>query len=249
MDKIRTVIHKDYERLASFIARLPEGFATEGELLYSGRNRVKRFWVEQEEIVVKRYKRPNLVQKIAYSFFKKGKAERAYLFAAALRKRGIETPHEIAFIEEKHNGLLRDSYFVSTATHYAELFDVLVNHTDYDSAIVRALAEFLVQLHEKGVLHGDLNLTNVLYQKDTTGKYTFCLIDTNRSIFVDSPSKEMCLENLKRITHKRELLYEIVRAYATCRGWDAEECIQKVEKKLEAFERRRALKHRFKKKK
>lgn len=249
MSKIRIIVHKDYERLTNDIERIPGMFAAEGETIYSGRNQVKRFLFGHDEVVVKRYKHPNFIQKIAYTFFKKGKAERAYLFAAALRERGIETPHEIAYIEEKHHGLLRDSYFVSTVTHYAELFDLLLKSNSYDANIITELASFLVYVHKKGVLHGDLNLSNILYRKEEkTGKYKFCLIDTNRSKFVDSPTKEMCLENLKRLTHRRDMLQKLIYAYAECRGWDAEECMQRVTKKMEAFERKRALKRRIKRK-
>jgi serine/threonine protein kinase len=248
MSNLKIIIHHDYEYLTSTIEHIPEEFSSTGETLYSGRNQVKRFLIKQEEIVVKRYKRPNFIQKIAYTFFKKGKAERAYLFAGKLRERGIETPHEIAYIEEKHHGMLRDSYFVSTVTHYAELFDLLLKSDTYDANIIPSLASFLVYVHERGVMHGDLNLSNILYQQDETGRYKFCLIDTNRSKFIDTPTQETCLENLKRLTHRRDILQKILIAYAECRGWNAEECVRIVEKKLEAFERRRALKHCFKKK-
>jgi tRNA A-37 threonylcarbamoyl transferase component Bud32 len=249
MSNLKIIVHHDYKHLTPAIERIPDTFATEGKTLYSGRNLVKQFLLGQEEVVVKRYKRPNFIQKIAYTFLKKGKAERAYLFAGKLRERGIETPHEIAYIEEKHHGMLRDSYFVSTVTHNAELFDLLLKSDTYDANVIPSLASFLVLVHEKGVMHGDLNLSNILYRKDETGRYVFCLIDTNRSKFIDAPSKEICLENLKRLTHRRDILRKILIAYAECRGWNAEECVRIVEKKLEAFERRRALKHCFKKKK
>ena len=60
--------------------------------LYKGRNTVKSFCVDGRTLVVKHYKRPNPVQRVAYSFFKKSKAARAYLFAAMLRERDSTRP-------------------------------------------------------------------------------------------------------------------------------------------------------------
>ena len=102
---MKIIIHPEFINTASFIKQLPQFFEQEGELLHNGRNKVKRYRVNNKEIVVKRYKRPNIIQRIVYTFFKKSKTERAYLFAGMLREKGFDTPHEVAYIERKKNGL------------------------------------------------------------------------------------------------------------------------------------------------
>ena len=102
---MKIVIHPDFMQTADFIKQLPQHFAQEGELLYEGRNEVRRYRVKNEWLVVKKYKQPNIIQRIVYTFFKKSKTERAYLFAGMLRKRGFDTPHEVAYIEKKRGGL------------------------------------------------------------------------------------------------------------------------------------------------
>ena len=97
---MKIVIHPDFMQTADFIKQLPQHFAQEGELLYEGRNEVRRYRVKNEWLVVKKYKQPNIIQRIVYTFFKKSKTERAYLFAGMLRKRGFDTPHEVAYIEK-----------------------------------------------------------------------------------------------------------------------------------------------------
>lgn len=241
----KIIVHKDFSHLEKFISSLPDSFSGRGEKLHDGRNKVKRFRIGREWIVVKKFKRPNIAQKIIYTFFKSSKAERAYLFAEKLRNLGINTPHEIGYIEIKRNCLLDESYFISTQCSYAALSQIL-DGADFSREAADALAGYLVELHGKGVLHGDLNLTNILYRIED-GKYEFTLIDTNRSTFKESPGMKECLENLKRLTHDREMMKYIISAYAQVRGWDKEAAVKDVMESLSRFEERIRRKRKFQK--
>lgn len=240
---MKVIIHPEYRFLTDFILGLPQNFYHGGEVLYEGRNTVKRFQVDGMYVVVKKYKHPNLIQRIAYTFFKSTKTERAYEFAALLRSKGIDTPHEVAYIETKRHGLFTTGYFVSLNSTDRDTSSQL-NIRPFDHPLANALAQFLVELHEKGVLHGDLNLTNILYHINPDGSYHFSLIDTNRSRF-KKPTADECLNNLKRLTHQRDLLVYIITLYAKHRGWNAEECVHKVMRNLERFEEQRRVKRRF----
>lgn len=240
---MKIIVHPDYRSLAAFVQQLPHTFDSNGELLFQGRNTVKRYQVDGQTVVVKKYKHPNFFQRITYTFFKSSKTERAYKFAALLRSKGIDSPHEVAYIETKRHGLFTTGYFVSLNCDYPAT-SVLLSMDDFDHPLADALAKFLVELHEKGVLHGDLNLTNILYHVDEEGNYHFVLIDTNRSVF-KTPTPDECLENLKRLTHKRELLVYIISLYASQRGWNADKCVQGVIHQLERFEENRRIKRRF----
>ena len=149
---MKIVIHPEFVDAAGFIKQLPQSFEQEGELLYDSRNKVKRYRVNDKDMVVKRYKQPNIVQRIAYTFFKKSKTERAYLFAGMLREKGFSTPHEVAYIERKKNGLFLDGYFVSLNCSYPPLSELLRKH-DFDRHPADELAAYMVELHKKGVLH------------------------------------------------------------------------------------------------
>ncbi len=226
-------------RYREFLEGLPAAFGTSGRTLHSGRNQVKAFTVDGETLVAKRYRRPNIVQRVAYTFFRKGKAERAYLFAGELRRRGFDTPREIAFIETRRGGLLLDSFFVS---EYCALPSVesLAAGGGLDDGAVDALAGFLASLHGRGVLHGDLNLSNILYGRDASGALGFCLIDTNRSRF-GTPTRGDCVENLKRLSHDRDVIRRVAGRYAVLRGWDPDRTVSAVLGAVVRFERRRAL--------
>lgn len=240
---MKIVIHPGFSHTSGFIRQLPQTFGQEGELLYDNRNKVKRYRVNGEELVVKKYKQPNIIQRIVYTFFRKSKAERAYLFAAMLRKKGFDTPHEVAYIEQKKNGLFLNGYFVSQNCTYPPLSGLL-RKRDFDKHPADGLAAYLAELHQKGVLHGDLNLTNILYHTDDKGNYRFTLIDTNRSKF-KSPTQQECLENLKRLTHNKALLRYVVMQYATIRGWPPRKCALEVFHHLLQFEHKLYRKRRF----
>lgn len=242
---MKVIVHPHYAALTAEIARIPASFEREGEVLHGGRNTVKRFPRLDTNWVVKRYKHPNLIQRIAYTFFKPGKAERAYRYAQILQEKGIDTPDGIAYIELKSHGLLSDCYFISPECTDRPIFPELVETPDYDHALADELAAFFVEMHRKGVLHGDLNLSNILYRKEADGKLHFTVIDTNRSRFKDTLSRRECLCNLKRVTHRRDLLDYIVRRYAALRGWEETACAAFVQQALEKFEKRRALKWRL----
>lgn len=237
-------ISKDFLRQETFIRTVPEAFSQGGELLYEGRNTVKAFLADGGKLVVKKFKTPNIVQRVAYTFFKKSKAERAYIFAKMLRDRGVDTPREVAYIEQKRGLLLSDSYFVSTECTLPAL-STLLRRPDFSHEAADALAEFVVSLHEKGVLHGDLNLTNILYERNRDGRYSFTLIDTNRSKFKE-PTRAECLENMMRLTHDRPLLAYVAGRYAEKRGWDAGTVTDDIMRRLQHFEQRCDRKKRMK---
>lgn len=245
---MKIVVHPKYNDLYDFISQLPTNFESSGEIIYKKRNVVKRFKTDSGEWIVKRYKNPNIIQGIAYTFFRKSKAERAYLFASKLLAKGIDTPEAVAYIEIKKYGLLSTSYFISTTCHNPPVYSALIQTPDYDRNLASALAAFFVKLHEKGILHGDPNLDNILFHEDNQGLH-FSVIDTNRSIFKRSLTRNECLDNLKRIAHRRDLLQYIVEEYALKRQWDIQQSVHQVMNALDKFEKRRKIKRIIKGKK
>lgn len=264
---MKVVIHPAYKHLTSFIYDLPRFFESEGTLLYKGRNVVKQYQVDGINLVVKKYKHPNIIQRIAYTYFKRSKTARAYDYAALLREKGIDTPHEVAYIETFKKGLFTTGYFISLYYSYpptsvqldVEEFNLKFSNpllgnvaTTYPAdetkgfnyPLADRLAAYFVELHTKGILHGDLNLSNILYYTEENGSYHFCVIDTNRSIF-KQPTPDECLENLKRTTHRRDVLIYLVSRYAELRQWSPKECTDKIVRQLDLFEKRNRLKHKF----
>ena len=246
---MKVVIAPSYYSLKEFVMHLPARFEQEGDTLYQGRNVVKRFAINGEDWIVKRYKRPILIQRIIYTFLRKSKAERAYLYAERLLSSGVATPDAVAYVECKHRGLISDTFFVSTPCYDQAVITQLPKVGDFDRKLADAVALFIVKLHEAGIMHGDLNFNNILYRINDSGGYEFTLIDTNRSRFLPSPARADCLKNLERITHNKTIMEYVARRYADIRGWDADRTAEQVLQRLDNFERRKKMKKFFKRKK
>lgn len=243
---MRIVIASEYEKFRPFLTSVPDLFREKrGMTLYEGRNEVRLFMVEGVPLVVKRYKKVNFIQKIVYSFFRLTKAARAFLFAARLRKLGISTPHEVAYMEQWKYGLFEIGYFVSLECKDIPLYDLLNLVPSFDKNLARELAHFIVELHSKGFLHGDMNLNNFLYHKDKKGCH-FSVIDTNRSHFCDGwPSRDACLRNFQTLTHRRDLYEYVVGEYAAFRHWEIGSAVDKAFYYLDKFEERHKRKDKF----
>ncbi len=244
----KLVVHPDYAAHRTFFEQLPARFASEGKMLHDGRNRVKLLALSDgTPCVVKRYRVPHLLQRVVYRWFRPSKAERAYRFALRLPELSIDTPAPMAYLEERRGGLFGASYFVSAQCVHPSLYPVLVQAPEFSRPLAVQLAAFLVRMHEQGFLHGDLNLTNILYHTSPAdGEIHFSVIDINRSHFIPRPTPEQCLHNLVRLTHRHELMEFVVREYARLRGWNADECWEQVQADLIRFERKEARKETLK---
>lgn len=251
--KVKITICSAYEADRRLIAGMPAMFERgEGRLLHTGRNEVRLFdGSDGRRYVAKRYKRVNAVQRVAYTFFRPTKAQRAYSYAAELRRRGIGTPHEVAYMEESEGGLFTTGYFVSAVCPDPPAFGPLVADDDFDRDMASDMASFIVFMHSRGVLHGDMNFGNFLYRRGDDGHYAFTVIDTNRSRFCDGwPDRHLCIANMRTMTHRRDVYSFIVKRYAALRGWDADEtlaealaCLDKLELKHRRKDLFKKLKH------
>ena len=128
-------------------------------------------------------------------------------------------------------------YFVSEECQWREVAIDLRNRQDFDRELGRAVMQHLVLMHSRGVLHGDLNLTNFLYRRDDDSTYHFMMIDINRSHFTDGmPTPRQCLRNLVRLTHRRDLYEFLIHQYADLRGWPVDATLRHSLHLLDRFE-------------
>lgn len=253
--------YKDNQTVKEFIENLSVIFQKKGKVLYNKRNVIKSFELDVnddvlKEVVVKRYKKPNLIQKIIYSFFRESKAKRAFNNAIELRKRGIDTPQEIAYVEEWENGFFNYGYYISGSDNASPIRECLIEPENFDQIMASDFAEFAASLHEKGILHHDLNSTNVLYHRSDNGHYTFSVIDINRMDFFyngEIPDKEVCFDNLTRFTGRMDLFEFVLHRYIEARGWNVSSSLQEAirikNKHDEQWRKRKAFLRKFKFKK
>ena len=179
---MRMEVNAAYGGMAETMASIPDRFEAEGTLLYKGRNTIKRFDDGGVAYVVKRFRRPMFVQRVVYTFFRPGKARRAYHYGLRLKQLGFATPESIAYLETRSGGLLDQSYYICRVDDAPPICERLNDPEEFDRVMAADLARMLANLHQKGVLHGDFNSTNVLYRPQADGHYAFSLIDNNRML-------------------------------------------------------------------
>ena len=94
---MKVVINPKYNFLTDFIYHLPGCFFKDGETIYQGRNILKKYDIQGYRLIVKRFKRPNIINQIVYSFFRRSKARRSFDYSLEVQKRGFGVADPIAY--------------------------------------------------------------------------------------------------------------------------------------------------------
>lgn len=216
-------INPKYKYLQDFIESIPSVFESEGREIYSGRNLIKVLQVDGLDINVKRYGIPAWPNRIIYSFFRKPKGKRAFLYPRILLEQGFETPEPIAYIEIRKFGLIGYSYFVSIQSPYRRNFYEFGNaEVESCADVVKAFARYTAALHQAGILHRDYSPGNILFDK-VGEKYHFSLVDINRMQFGEVGLKAGCA-NFARLWGQKPFFDLLAEEYAKARNADANTC-------------------------
>lgn len=250
------IINPRYAALEDSLRSAITNFDASGTVIYKGRNTLKAFNIGECVFVVKKFKTLDFLKGVIYTFFRKTKARRSYENALTLQSRGIDTPSPIAFIESKRCGLNSETFYICEHTDYREIAEELNVSEDFNESLAEAYGRFAATLHEKGILHYDLNSGNVLFksklksESESEPDYHFQLIDINRMKFMPEGTAvpmEDCLENLTLFTGNLKLHAFVAESYAKQRGFDINEFVAKASERKrihdKAWRRRKAIAH------
>ncbi|MCD0466452.1 Kdo domain containing protein [Flavobacterium sp. ENC] len=238
------------DETASILAII-KAFNTSGTIFGNGqRNIIKLFEFNHKTINIKSFKIPNVINKVAYKYFRKSKARRSFEYATILLEKGIGTPQPIAFLENFNWLGLRDSYYVSehlvTELTYRELVEI-PDYPDHEN-ILRQFTRFSFGLHEKGIEFLDHSPGNTLIKKITEDTYDFFLVDLNRMEFHETMSFEMRMKNLCRLTPVKEMVAVMSNEYARLYGESEQKTFDTLWKYTADFQEQFYRKKRLKKK-
>ena len=226
-------------------------FETSGTLFGNGdRNTIKLFDLNGQSINIKSFKIPNLINKIAYRYFRKSKARRSFEYATNLLEKGIGTPQPIAYLENYNWLGLTSSFYVSEHLVTELTFRELVEIPEYpeNEIILRQFTQFCFDLHEKGIEFLDHSPGNTLIKKVGDQKYTFYLVDLNRMNFHTTMDFDMRMKNLSRLTPKKEMIAIMSEEYAKFYPQSKEIVFEKMWFFTQEFQQKFAKKQRLKKK-
>jgi hypothetical protein len=210
-------IHSQFQKYNPNLSAYIANFDSTGKLFGDGkRNKIKLFELDDRTINIKSFKVPNLINRVAYKFFRKSKARRSYEFANTLLEFGIGTPQPIAYAENFSSFGLEKSYYISEHLQAELTFRELVEIPDYPEhdSILRQFVQFSFRLHEKGVEFLDHSPGNTLIKNGGNGKYEFFLVDLNRMNFHKEMPFEMRMKNLSRLTPKKDMIAVMSNEYS-----------------------------------
>ena len=228
-----------------------ENFWQTGENFIVGkRNAIKLFEFQGKTVNIKSFRIPNLVNKIAYKYFRKSKASRSFEYANRLISSGIGTPQPIAFYENYDLIGLRDSYYISEHLQADLTFRELVLIPDFadHENILRQFTRFSFELHEKGIEFLDHSPGNTLIKKRNETEYDFYLVDLNRMKFHDAMDFDARMKNLRRLTPKEDMIAIMSNEYAKLYNQPESVIFEKMWHETSEFQKGFARKKRIKKK-
>ena len=217
-------VHTKYSGLKERISQIPNGEYESLRTFCNNRNTVELVRIEEKDFVVKRYKVPNIANRIIYTFFRRSKARRAYDNALRILRCGVSTPFPVAYIETKKRGLFHTGYFISEYMNAPTLADYRnIRLSEEESNIFKEdFLNFTIGLHEKNILPLDYNKGNIFCKKDEeSGHYKFSLTDINRAEFGDF-SKYKPMLSFAQMGLPPHKLVDVMSEYSSRRELDLE---------------------------
>jgi serine/threonine protein kinase len=229
-------------RYIDLLKNIKTYFNDSSDSIHKARNEIKIIDFNGEDLVIKSFRVPNIINKIVYTFFKSSKAQKSYANSVKI----IDfVPNPIGFIEFRKFGLLSESYFVSENFKYDFTIrePLLDENFENKEKIFKAFAKFTLELHENGIFHLDYSPGNILIKKEAEG-YLFKIVDINRMQFktLDLDNR---LKNFSKLWAKDDDLKIIIQEYSRLLKGSEEESLKIALKYSQAHKNRKNAKKRL----
>jgi hypothetical protein len=207
---IKYEINSKFDNFKEFLQNIKRYFSQNKNTIHKARNELKIIEHNNIDIVVKSFKIPNIINQIAYTFFRHGKAKKSYKYSLKI---GEFTPTAIGYIEFYRFGLLKNSFFLSKKFDYdftirEPLLDLNFENRDL---IFEAFANFTLKLHNNNIYHNDYSPGNILIKKENDN-YIFKIVDINRMKFIRLNQKHRA-KNFSKLWASDDVLKIIANEY------------------------------------
>lgn len=245
-------IHDKFKAHEAFLDDIIANYDVKGEDFGNqDRNSLKLFKLDDNTLNVKSFRIPNLINQIAYKFFRKSKAQRSFEYGKWLQSLDIGTPQPIAYYEFKTFLLFKKSYYISEQLDCDLTYRELTTDFDYPEheRILRAFTRFTFMLHEKKVHFLDHSPGNTLIKKQPDGTYKFYLVDLNRMEFGDMDF-DTRIKNFSKLTTHKFMVEIMSDEYSRCLRNSSQDRIFKMmwtytEEFQNRYHRKRRLKNKI----
>ena len=231
----KTIFYKNYQKNKNIINRYIKNFDLDKKgVLKKGRNTIKILSISENElvnnnkIVIKSFKIPNILNRIIYTFFRKSKAQRSFDNAKLLMKFKIGTAKPIAYYETKKYFLIYKSYYVCEHIDYQLTFRDLTINSKYPDKekIITSFTSFTYKLHENNINFLDHSPGNTLIVKKNNS-YNFYLIDLNRMKF-ERMGFNKRMKNFSRLTTDNKIIKIFSEEYSKKINYNKNEIFKKI---------------------
>ena len=245
MNKISSISDK-YFSFQEKINNCIINFNSQGKLIKDSRNTIKIFDLGEIKINIKKFKTPNIFNRIAYSFFRFSKANRSFSYANRLLATNIPTPDPICYAEDFKYLLIDECFYVSKHIDYDFDMKYIFENKELNSRdeLIRKFVIFTHNLHENGIMFLDHSTSNTIIKK-IDNDYKFFLIDLNRMKFKKMNSEDR-LKNFRRLKLNDDLIKKISVYYSEIIGIDNKVIFEKIKKYAKDFQDKRAKRKKIK---
>lgn len=248
---MKKIVNPDFIPVENDILHSINNFHSTGENLSLGkRNTIKLFHLDSLILNVKSFKKPNIINQIAYGYFRKSKAQRSFEYATTLCKLQIGTPTPIAYFETRTIlGLNRSFYACEHLENVFEFREIIENENFKNrDELIRLFVRFTEFMQSQGVEFLDHSPGNTLIRANTDGSYSFYLVDLNRMKFHKNLDFQTRMKNLSKITHKKDMIVTMSNEYAKITGENENLIFETLWNFTETFQYKFYRKKRLKKK-
>jgi tRNA A-37 threonylcarbamoyl transferase component Bud32 len=181
----------------------PDSFLDKGVILKDSRTtKAGIVEIDNRKYFLKRYNNKGLIYTLKY-LFRKSRPLKVLPATQALRRLGIPCPEVIAALSRRRRGILQASYLLT------ENLENIISPENYiRESVARPdiyvkfqshICAYLKKMHDAGIRHGDLKLSNIYCRKDPDG-LEFGLYDFDGTDFLRNPlSQGMRVKEYARI--------------------------------------------------
>ena len=224
-------VSEGYGDLEYWVKSLPVRWNNgEGRVIHNRRNELREMQLGGVDVVVKFFATPNFINRIAYGFLRKSKAQRSFEYAMKLNELGICSPSPIAYYTERCGLLFSWSYYISKKSHCRYTFYDVIDNKDLENRelYLRLVGKMTARLHQEGIYPLDYSGGNILLD-EVDGELQFELVDLNRMSFGRVDLDRGC-RGFERLNVEPDALKIMAQEYAKERGFEESVCIELIQK-------------------
>jgi len=154
-------------------------------------------------VFIKRYNNKGLKYSLKY-MARKARAFRAWKSAWTIEVCGVPTPQNIAAVSFRKFGILKSAYLITeclpNTVDVLDFYKIIQKNEKLRDQYVDDIVRMIAILHENGIRHGDLKLSNIYIQFHGKDQYSFGMWDLDGTkYYKDGLTDEVRRAELARV--------------------------------------------------